>query len=150
MVIFASPLLKSTCPDGGIGRRAGLKHQWIQNPCRFDPGSGYSKNPQLKLGIFLWIIMAFVYIIYSKRIDKYYVGSTVELEKRLLQHNTGFYTDSYTDKTNDWALYYCITCENITQAIKIEKHIKRMKSRKYLNHLREHPEITTRLLAQYG
>ena len=34
------------CPDGGIGRRAGLKHQW-SNPCRFDPGSGYSgsKNP---------------------------------------------------------------------------------------------------------
>ena len=30
----------STSPDGGIGRRAGLKHQW-SNPCRFDPGSGY-------------------------------------------------------------------------------------------------------------
>ena len=29
-----------TSPDGGIGRRAGLKHQW-RNPCRFDPGSGY-------------------------------------------------------------------------------------------------------------
>ena len=28
------------CPDGGIGRRAGLKHQW-GNPSRFDPGSGY-------------------------------------------------------------------------------------------------------------
>ena len=27
-------------PAGGIGRRAGLKHQW-SNPCRFDPGSGY-------------------------------------------------------------------------------------------------------------
>ena len=31
---------KSIGPDGGIGRRAGLKHQW-SNPCRFDPGSGY-------------------------------------------------------------------------------------------------------------
>ena len=30
----------NTSPDGGIGRRAGLKHQW-SNPCRFDPGSGY-------------------------------------------------------------------------------------------------------------
>ena len=30
----------TSCPDGGIGRRAGLKHQW-SNPCRFDPGSGY-------------------------------------------------------------------------------------------------------------
>ena len=29
--------------DGGIGRRAGLKHQW-GNPCRFDPGSEYRKR----------------------------------------------------------------------------------------------------------
>ena len=32
-------------PDGGIGRRAGLKHQW-SNPCRFDPGSGYKRGFQ--------------------------------------------------------------------------------------------------------
>ena len=28
------------CPDGGIGRRVGLKHQ-CRKACRFDPGSGY-------------------------------------------------------------------------------------------------------------
>ncbi len=33
----------TTSPDGGIGRRAGLKHQW-SNPCRFDPGSGYGSG----------------------------------------------------------------------------------------------------------
>ena len=33
------------CPDGGIGRRAGLKHQ-CRKACRFDPGSGYClKSP---------------------------------------------------------------------------------------------------------
>ena len=31
---------KTSRPDGGIGRRAGLKHQW-SNPSRFDPGSRY-------------------------------------------------------------------------------------------------------------
>ena len=30
-------------PDGGIGRRAGLKHQW-GNPSRFEPGSGYKTS----------------------------------------------------------------------------------------------------------
>ena len=35
-----SQLRNNNCPDGGIGRRAGLKHQW-GNPSRFDPGSGY-------------------------------------------------------------------------------------------------------------
>ena len=38
----ASLRTQHTSPDGGIGRRAGLKHQW-SNPCRFDPGSGYIK-----------------------------------------------------------------------------------------------------------
>ncbi len=38
---FAAVLIPS--PDGGIGRRAGLKHQW-GDPCRFDPGSGYKKG----------------------------------------------------------------------------------------------------------
>ena len=46
MCNFAAAILRnegsqtSKSPDGGIGRRAGLKHQW-GNPCRFDPGSGY-------------------------------------------------------------------------------------------------------------
>ena len=42
-MLLARALMRS--PDGGIGRRAGLKHQW-GDPCRFDPGSGYLKqNP---------------------------------------------------------------------------------------------------------
>ena len=41
-VAGSSPVFRSKfpSPDGGIGRRAGLKHQW-SNPSRFDPGSGY-------------------------------------------------------------------------------------------------------------
>ena len=31
---------KHPCPDGGIGRRVGLKHQYL-TMCRFEPGSGY-------------------------------------------------------------------------------------------------------------
>ena len=30
-------------PNGGIGRRVGLKHQW-RNPSRFDPGFGYTQD----------------------------------------------------------------------------------------------------------
>ena len=32
--------VRKRCPDGGIGRRVGLKHQ-CRKACRFDPGSGY-------------------------------------------------------------------------------------------------------------
>ena len=48
-----------TSPDGGIGRRAGLKHQW-RNPCRFDPGSGYPTNRKSlifkDLRFFFWVL----------------------------------------------------------------------------------------------
>jgi hypothetical protein len=40
------PLHPQLSPDGGIGRRAGLKHQW-SDPSRFDPGSGYAKRKRL-------------------------------------------------------------------------------------------------------
>ena len=49
------PLNRATIvasPDGGIGRRAGLKHQW-SNPCRFDPGSGYSRPLDISWVVFL-------------------------------------------------------------------------------------------------
>ena len=46
---FAAVLIPS--PDGGIGRRAGLKHQW-GDPCRFDPGSGYYPEPGPKIPFF--------------------------------------------------------------------------------------------------
>ena len=41
MLYLCIAIEKNNCPDGGIGRRAGLKHQW-GNPSRFDPGSGYN------------------------------------------------------------------------------------------------------------
>ena|GEM_PF-3287156 len=35
---------KRHCPDGGIGRRVGLKHR-CRKAYRFDPGSGYKASP---------------------------------------------------------------------------------------------------------
>ena len=51
------PLHPLVGPDGGIGRRAGLKHQW-GNPCRFDPGSGYNaKRKQLTTNCFRFFFL---------------------------------------------------------------------------------------------
>ena len=49
-------------PDGGIGRRAGLKHQW-SNPCRFDPGSGYQKMQVLDFQT-----LAFFFFLFAPRL----------------------------------------------------------------------------------
>jgi putative endonuclease len=90
-----------------------------------------------------------VYIIYSKNLDKYYVGQTIDVERRIKEHNTGFYKSAYTSKTNDWVLYFFIECTSKSQGIKLEAHIKRMKSRKYYEDIKRYPEISEKLLLKY-
>ena len=91
-----------------------------------------------------------VYIIYSKKLDKFYVGFTeIEIEERLERHNSLYYLDKYTSKGIPWTLYFYLKCETKSQALKIEKHIKSMKSRKYYESLTKYSEISNRLLLKY-
>ena len=93
--------------------------------------------------------MYWVYVLYSKSGKAFYIGQTTDLEHRIWEHNTGFYRDTYTESAKDWELYYKIVCESRKQAIKVERHIKKMKSRKYLESLKNYPEISKRLLSKY-
>lgn len=91
-----------------------------------------------------------VYILYSQSIDSYYVGETTDLDDRLEQHNTGFYSTSFTKKASDWSLFFDIKCDSRVQARKIEAHIKKMKSKKYIQNLKKYPEITKKLKSKYN
>jgi putative endonuclease len=77
--------------------------------------------------------MYFVYIIYSKKLDRYYVGYSENLVKRLSEHNTGMST--YTSKAHDWELKYQLPFKSREDAMKEEKRIKAKKSRRYLEWL---------------
>jgi putative endonuclease len=81
----------------------------------------------------------YCYILYSAQLDKYYIGETTDLSNRIEMHNIGF--SSFTSKVNDWKLYLAIKCTDRPLALKIEAHIKRMKSRKYIENLKRFPEI---------
>ena len=93
--------------------------------------------------------MFYIYIIYSKNIDAFYVGQTIDLIKRIEEHNSKFYENTYTSKVNDWILYFSMECESKKQSILIESHIKRMKSRKYYESLKIYPDITINLKNKY-
>jgi putative endonuclease len=77
--------------------------------------------------------MWYIYIIYSKKIDKYYTGYTDDLEWRLERHNKGW--GRYTKKGVPWKLIYNEKFETKTWAIRRENEIKRKKSRKYIEEL---------------
>ena len=90
-----------------------------------------------------------VYILYSIHLDRFYVGMTVDFENRLEQHNSGFYDNSYTKKTNDWESFLLIECINKRQSLMIEKHIKNMKSVTYIKNLKKYSEIIIKLKEKY-
>jgi|JI102314DRNA_FD_contig_71_100317_length_346_multi_2_in_0_out_0_1 putative endonuclease len=77
--------------------------------------------------------MYFIYILYSKRINKYYIGCTENLNKRLEEHNAGL--SNFTSKGVPWVRVYFEQLETLSEARKREIEIKKKKSRKYIEFL---------------
>ncbi len=76
-----------------------------------------------------------VYILYSERLDRYYTGQTDSLSRRLSEHN-GEDNGGSTRSGRPWVLYLSIACESRLHAVRIERRIKQMKSRVYLERLK--------------
>ena len=77
----------------------------------------------------------YVYILYSKKLDGYYVGSTENPESRLEQHNTsGFHT--FTSKYRPWSLAAVFLAGSTRgEAMKMERFIKKQKSKQFIERL---------------
>jgi putative endonuclease len=75
----------------------------------------------------------FTYIIKSKVKDRYYIGSSDNLERRLILHNQGhsISTKAYIP----WELVYFETFNTKSESLKREKNLKKMKSKKYIEWL---------------
>jgi putative endonuclease len=78
--------------------------------------------------------MSYLYIIYSNKIDRFYIGITSEnVADRIIKHNSSAYGRHFTSAANDWEIKLYIACENYSIARKMELYIKRMKSRVFIN-----------------
>jgi putative endonuclease len=95
--------------------------------------------------------MFWVYILYSPSRDLFYTGyTTLTAEERLDRHLKEYYGSKFTASVKDWELFYQLECISTRQAIQIEKHIKRMKSKKYITDLKRFPTISQNLLIKYA
>ena len=94
--------------------------------------------------------MAFVYILYSLQIDQFYIGSCLDLEERLIEHNSHLHSKSNTRRANDWSVFY--KCKNLEYetARKIEFHIKKMKSRVSNENLLKYDDIMKKLIEKHN
>ena len=91
--------------------------------------------------------MSNVYIIYSNTLNRFYIGACqVKLSDRIAKHNSGYYgNESYTAQATDWKLFEHLTYETFAHAIRLERKIKSMKSRVYIENLKKYPELREKI-----
>lgn len=74
--------------------------------------------------------MWYVYILLSQKTKHWYIGSTKDLRKRILKHNSG--KNKSTKFGIPWKLIYYEACLNQKDARMREKYLKSGMGRKYL------------------
>ena len=89
-----------------------------------------------------------VYILHSVSIDKFYIGYTSNMQQRL-EIDLNPIKNKFTAKADDWTVFFMLECQSKTQALQVESHIKKMKSKTYINNLLKYPDISTKLLQKY-
>ncbi len=76
--------------------------------------------------------MFYVYILFSERFDKFYVGHSNDPDRRLIEHNTSPEM-KYTSKFRPWKLLISIEIsERRGDAMRVERFLKAQKSIEFL------------------
>ena len=76
--------------------------------------------------------MFYIYILYSVSSNKYYVGYSNDYQRRFIGHDTSERI-TYTGKHRLWILKAAFECSLVeSDAINVERFIKRQKSRRLL------------------
>ena len=90
------------------------------------------------------------YILYSKKLNKFYTGATHDnVEQRLEKHNEHSYGNQhYTAKVNDWEVFLFLEANDYPHAIRMERKIKSMKSKVFIRNLKQYPELRKKLINQ--
>ena len=74
--------------------------------------------------------MAWVYILQSEVNNRFYIGSTDDLEQKLLEHNAG--NSGYTKFSRPFMIVFSQEYKTLSEARKIEYKLKSFKSRKII------------------
>ena len=81
------------------------------------------------------VSMFFVYILYSQNLQRYYVGSTESVEKRLQEHNTG--KSKSTRGGVPWELIHTESFPTRSDAMHQEQKIKARGIGRYLSDIKQ-------------
>ncbi len=73
----------------------------------------------------------FVYILYSEKRSRYYVGQTTNIAKRLKRHNLGIVPS--TKSGTPWELVLQIEVLSRSEAMVLERRIKKRGAKRYID-----------------
>ena len=92
--------------------------------------------------------MSVCYIIYSRKIGRFYCGVTnKDAGIRIGRHNAAEYGGHrFTAKANDWELFLTIQADDYPHAVRMERKIKSMKSATYIRNLKEYIGLRQKLV----
>lgn len=76
--------------------------------------------------------MFFVYVIYNKQVDKFYIGQTHDLFKRLEEHNKKFFKGFTSRFGGTWEIVYKEQCFSRNEALAREKQLKSFQGRRFI------------------
>ena len=92
--------------------------------------------------------MYYLYLLYSVRSDRYYLGITNNPEARLYSHNHSL-RKTYTSKHRPWEMQALFEVgEDRSKAVLIERWVKRQKSRALMARMANGDELKEGMLAQ--
>ena len=80
--------------------------------------------------------MYFVYLLYSKDFDQYYVGHTRTIERRIKEHNQG--NNKSTKPYIPWEVLGTVTKENKADAYKLELKLKNLSKERKLDFVKKY------------
>ena len=76
-------------------------------------------------------MMFSVYVLYSEKFNKIYIGYTSNIEQRLLAHNE-LETKGFTLRYRPWKLVYSEVFSEKSEAMQREKQLKTAKGREFI------------------
>ena len=79
--------------------------------------------------LYMGMNMYVVYLLYSQAFDRFYIGQTEDLKRRLKQHNDGEVKS--TRPYRPWSIVYTETFPTRSQAMKREHFLKKQRNKKF-------------------
>ena len=77
---------------------------------------------------------------------KYYTRESPDPEHRLVQHNSHYFQNNFTKATEDWIIQLEFKTRTRNEAIFLERFVKKMKSKKFIEKIISKPAILIEIL----